>query len=140
MRKLWQFIDKALKNFNFSPSIRRWISVFQYETISAITQSGFLSNFFKLGHGCRQGDPISPYLFLVCAEILALKIKNNKKIKGIMINKEEYLMSQYADDTLVILDGTEQSLQHCIEEINNFFMLSGLKINLEKTQIVWIGS
>ena len=37
-------------------------------------------------------------------------------------------------------DGTEQSLQHCIEEINNFYMLSGLKINLEKTQIVWIRS
>ena len=97
----------------------------------------FYHFFFKLGRGCRQGDPISPYLFLVCAEILALKIKNNKKIKGIMINKEEYLMSQYADDTLVILDGTEQSLQHCIEEINNFYMLSGLTINLEKTQIVY---
>ena len=41
-------------------------------------------------------------------------------------------MSQYADDTLVILDGTEQSLQHCIEEMNNFYMLSGLKINLKK--------
>ena len=53
------------------------------------------------------------------------------KIKGFKINKEEYLMSQYADDTLVILNGTEQSLQHCIEEINNFYMLSGLRINLE---------
>ena len=42
----WQFIDKALNFFNFGPSIRRWISVFQYETISAITQSGFLSIFF----------------------------------------------------------------------------------------------
>ena len=44
-----------------------------------------------------------------------------------MIYKEEYFMSKYADDTLVILDGTEQFLQHCIEEI-----ISGLKINLEK--------
>ena len=50
--------------------------------------------------------------------MLALKIINNKKIKGITINKEEYLMSQYADDTLVILNGTEQSLQHCIEDYN----------------------
>ena len=90
----------------------------------------FYQFFFKLGRGCRQGDPISPYLFLVCAEILALKIKNNKKIKGIMINKEEYLMSQYADDTLVILDGTEQSLQHCIEEINNFYTVCSLVLKL----------
>ena len=40
----WQFIHKALF-FNFGPSIRRWISVYQYETVSAITQSGFLSFF-----------------------------------------------------------------------------------------------
>ena len=33
-------------------------------------------------------------------------------------------MTQYADDTLVILDVTKQSLQYCIEEINNFYMLS----------------
>ena len=38
----WQFIDNTLIFFfNFGPSIRRWISVYQYETISAITQSGF---------------------------------------------------------------------------------------------------
>ena len=43
----WQIIDKALNVFNFGPSIRRWISVFQYETISAITQF-FLSIFFKI--------------------------------------------------------------------------------------------
>ena len=49
-----------------------------------------------------------------------------------MINKEEYLMSQYADDTLVILDGTEQPLQHCIEEINNFYSSLVLKLILKK--------
>ena len=66
-----------------------------YQLLPAITQSDFLkSTFYKLGRGCQQGDPISPYLFLVFAEILALKIKNNKKIKGITINKEEYLISQ----------------------------------------------
>ena len=40
-------------------------------------------------------------------------------------------MSQYADDTLVILDGTKQSLQHCIEEINNFICSLVLELKLK---------
>lgn len=136
----WKFIDKALSFFNFGPSIKKWISVFQSNTLSAVIQAGCLSNFFKLERGCRQGDPISPYLFLICAEILSIKIKNNKNIKGIKINKTEYLISQYADDTVLILDGSENSLNEAIKELNMFYALSGLKINLSKTQATWIGS
>lgn len=126
--------------FNFGPSIKKWISVFQSNTSSAVTQAGCLSNFFELERGCRQGDPISSYIFLICAEILSIKIKNNKSIKGIKINNTEYLISQYADETVLILDGSENSLNEAIKELNMFYALSGLKINLSKTQATWIGS
>ena len=136
----WDFIDRTLQFFNFGTSFRRWISVFQKGSISAVTQAGFLSPFFPLGRGCRQGDPISSYIFLLCAEILAVKIKNNRNIRGITISDTEYKITQYADDTSVILDGTERSLKEAITEINAFYKLSGLKMNLSKTQITWIGS
>ena len=71
---------------------------------------------------------------------MAHKIKSNKNIKGIKIEDNEYLMSQYADDTVIILDGTENSLRTTIEELDSFNRISGLKINLSKTQLVWIGS
>ena len=136
----WKFIDKTLAFFNFGPSFRKWISVFQQNISSSVTQAGHLSNFFKLGRGCRQGDPISSYIFLLCIEILAVKLKNNQKIKGIQIDGTDYLLSQYADDTLIILDGSEKSLRETIKELNNFYNISGLKINVSKTQLVWIGS
>ena len=64
-----------------------------------------------LGRGCRQGDPISTYLFVICAEILAAKIRSNKNIKGIKINNTEIKLSQYADDTSAYLDGSQTSLE-----------------------------
>ena len=136
----WNFIDKTLDLFNFGGSFRKWISVFRKNSISAVSQAGFLSPFFSLSRGCRQGDPISSYIFLLCAEILAIRIKGNEDIKGIHIGQKEHVISQYADDTLLMLDGSEKALQKAVDEINFFYRISGLKMNLSKTQIVWIGS
>ena len=94
----WSFINKVLKLFHFGPSIRKWIRVLYKNSHSAVTQCGCLSDFFKLGRGCRQGDPISPYLFILCAEILSIRIRNNKNIKGIKTDNMEFKFSQYADD------------------------------------------
>ena len=66
----------------------------------------FFNNWFNVCRGVRQGDPLSPYLFIVCAEILSILIRQNKNISGIMFNDIAYLVSQYADDTTVLFDGT----------------------------------
>ena len=72
----------------------------QKNAVSCVSQAGILSNFFRLERGCRQGDTILPYIFLLCAEILAIKIKNNTNIKGIEINNNTDVISQYADDII----------------------------------------
>ena len=73
------------------------------------------SDFFNLKRGCRQGDLISPYIFM--AEILWKMIRTNKDIKGIHINNKEFKLSQYADDTQLILDGSESSLKEAFTYI-----------------------
>ena len=95
---------------------------------------------FNIERGCQQGDPLSPYLFILCAEVLAIKIRNNKQIGRLKIVNIENKLSQFADDTAIFLDGTEWSLQKSLEELNSFADLSGLNINYTKTQVVWIGS
>ena len=104
-----------------------------------INIGGNLSPFFLIQRGCRQGDPISPYIFILCAEILGIKIRNNNKIKGIKVGNTEFKFSQYADDSSVILDGSPISLQETMEELYKFSRYSGLNINFDKTQVVWIG-
>ena len=67
-----------------------------YKNISsAVIQSAFLSECFPVQRGCRQGDPLSHYIFLLCAEILALMLKSNEDIQGIKIGGEEYKLSQF---------------------------------------------
>ena len=94
-------VFQVLKHFNFSESLIRWISVFYKNISSAVIQSGFLSDFFAVQRGCRQGDPLSPYIFILCAEVLSLMIKSNKDIKGININGMENNLTQFADDTTI---------------------------------------
>ncbi len=134
------FLKKILKNFNFGPSIQKWVQLFYNQASSSVLVNGFLSESFTVQRGCRQGDSLSPYLFLLCAEVLGLMIRNNKNIKGISIDNVEYKLSQYADDTVLFLDGSEESMSTAFHTLDIFANVSGLKVNIEKTQAVWIGS
>ena len=88
----------------------------------------------------RQGCPLSPYFFILSVEILAEAIRNKKEIKGIKIHNTEVKVSQYADDTTLILDGTEESVRASLLLIEAFGNISGLRLNNEKTEALWIGS
>ena len=136
----WSFISDVLDYFNFENSIKTWVGLFQRGSETCILQNGFMSDAFNLRRGCRQGDPISPYLLILCAEILGKMVRQNRDIKGLTINGTEYKLSQYADDTQLILDGTEKSLKAALNSLKQFYVMSGLKINVDKTRALWIGS
>ena len=130
----WSFIHKTLMHFGFGSSISNWIKVFYKNIESCILNNGWASNFFELSRGVRQGCPLSPYLFILSVEIMA------ETIRGMSINGNEIKLSQYADDTTVILDGSEQSLQESLNLIDIFGDVSGLRLNRKKTEALWIGT
>ena len=136
----WSFMKKALKFFNFGPDLIQWITTLYSDPISCVSVNGQYSKWFSIRRGVRQGDPSSCYLYLLCAEIMATLIRQNVNIKGIKLNEVEILLSQFADDTTVCLDGTEGSFKECMRMLKLFSEISGLKINKEKTIIVWLGS
>ena len=93
--------------------------------------------FFSLSRGVRQGCPLSPYLFILCAEVLANAVRKDENIRGISIARDvECKLSQYADDTTMILDGSELSLSRTLLLLDNFAISSGLKIKYEKTEVL----
>ena len=136
----WSFINKAIKYLNFSESLIHWKETFYKNITSAVIQYGYLSTFFSIGRGCRQGDPRSPYLFIICAEFHSSVIRQNKKNKGIYVKDTEFKISQFADDTSIFLDSLNDTLYNTLYELERFAKISGLKINFDKTQVVWIGS
>ena len=102
--------------------------------------NGEVSQWFNIGRGCRQGDPLSPYIFILCAEILSLMLRKNQHVKGINIKNIEFLISQYADDTSIALDPTEENLRNTLIILKFYARASGLCINFEKTRVIWFGS
>ena len=135
----WNFLYKTLDLFGFSPKFIEWIKLFNNDISMYVLQSGYLSKKLHVGRGCRQGDPIAPYLFLTGAEILAILIKLNPDIVGLKLFSHYYNITQFADDTTLILDGSQRSLQAALNTLEIFGNYSGLKMNKEKTKVIWIG-
>ena len=96
------------------------------------------TKYFKLFKGVRQGDPLSLYLFILALEVLAISVRNDENIKGIQINGKEIKMTIYADDTTMILKDKDAA-QHMFKKLCKFKETSGLKINKEKCEGMWIG-
>jgi exonuclease III len=136
----WRFLFNALKFFNFGSDIIKWISVLYNNAKLCVIQNGIFSQFFEIGRGCRQGDPVSPYIFNLCVEIMGHMIRQNSNIKGMKIGKEKICLLQYADDTVLFLDGSEKSLKSALDLLFQFSKYSGLKPNISKTKAIWIGS
>ena len=136
----WSFIERTLQYFGFGPSLISWFQTFYKNIESCVLNNGWASCFIQLQRGVRQGCPLSPYLFILSAEILAKAIRSNKNIKGISVNNSEIKISQYADDTTFILNGTSESLSATLQTIETFGSMSGLRLNSKKTEALWIGS
>ncbi|GFR75484.1 reverse transcriptase-like protein [Elysia marginata] len=135
----WSFIEKSLHFFNFGHDIAKWVKLFNTQIKSRIVVNNTVSDWFNITRGCRQGDPISPYLFLIAGEVLAHMIRQNVHVRGYKVNEMEFKISQYADDTTLFLDGSEESFTQCIGLLDEYKSYSGLKMNAEKTKVMWFG-
>ena len=136
----WSFISEVLDIFNFEKNLSKTIKLCQTNSTSKGEQNGFMSSTINLQRGCRQGDPLSPYVFVLCAEILSHVIRESGDFRGIVVHDEEFRVSQYADDTTFLLDEDLQSVVSVIRILKWFKSVSGLDINMEKIKVVKLGA
>ena len=86
-----------------------------------VINNGWMSDCIKIERGVRQGCPLSPYLFVLSVEVLANAIRRDPSIKGISISQNDVKLSQYADDTtLILVDGSKDVLDTSLGVIETF--------------------
>ena len=130
---------KVLKENNFSPNFLKWISILNYGGTSRILLNKGLSSEFIFHRGVRQGDVMSPILYIVTLEPLLEKIRQDISISGLHIpNKGIHKLLAFADDTNFFTKDT-RSIKLILDNFNDFGKASGSLININKTKCMEIG-
>ena len=136
----WDYIYTALQKFGFPEIFISYVKTLYQDISACVINTGNFTEFFKLYRGVRQGCPLSPYLFVLSAELLSLFIKQKSGIEGIVYKGSTYLISQFADDTSLSIMGTSDNLNKCFETLKQFEAVSGLKVNVNKTEAMGLGT
>ena len=99
----WEFMFATLQHFGFNDSFIKWVKTMYSDIQTCIMNNGWVSEVFKNSRGIKQGCPLSALLFVLSVEIMALRLRNNKNIKGISVKLDgtshSIKISQLADDT-----------------------------------------
>ena len=133
-----EFLFRTLSAARFGPSFIHWIHTF-YNISSCVSNNGFATAHFDIQRGVRQGDPLSPYLFIIVLETLASTIRSDKDIRGIMVDGQEIKLGLFADDLTGLLKN-EKSLIKFLELVLLFGKCSRLVINHDKSEILLLGN
>ena len=133
------FIFAALKAYNFGENLIAWVKLLYHDASLSIVNNGYTSRWFSCNRGTFQGSPLSGLLFDLAVEILAINVRNCRRIRGIQFGGIETKITMYADDiTLFVQD--YQSATDALQMIREFSKASGLYLNIAKTQAMWLGS
>ena len=136
----WSFVNHMFQYFGFGPPLTNCVQTIYPNFESCTLNNGWSSDFFTLQRRVQQGCPLSPYLFILSVEVLGKSTRANSRINGVAVNKTEIKISQYTNDTTLILNNEQESLAAALDTIDNFSYASGLKLNDKKTEDLWIWS
>lgn len=130
----WDFLHSTLLRFGFGPGFGKWIKIIYSKPKASVLTNGLISSLFDLSRGKRQGCPLSPLLFTIALEPLAVAIRANPAIKGVEGGGEEHKLMLYADDILFLSSDPHNSLPALMKTIDIYSKLSGYQINWTKSE------
>ena len=136
------FLLSLLISFGFGFVFCRWISTFYEGAFMQIIVNNWLSEKVRLKRGVRQGDPLSPLLYVLCVEVLASLKRRSPAIEGFLLpgaSGRQARVRLYADDTTVLLRDLP-SLASLLDCINIYEKGSGAKLNRSKSEAMWLGA
>ncbi|GKA19420.1 RNA-directed DNA polymerase, eukaryota, reverse transcriptase zinc-binding domain protein [Tanacetum coccineum] len=140
----WRFLDHVMERLGFSSTWRKWIMAGLKSSRASILVNGSPTSEFSLKRGLRQGDPLSPFLFIIVMEGLHIALKDGltaNLFQGVKIGSSEIRLSHlfYADDVIILSEWNQCDMDNIIRILNVFYLASGLKINISKSNLYGVG-
>lgn len=137
-RVSWPYLCKLMEKLGFSEvwidMIHRHISSNMYSLILNSQRHGF----FKSENGLRQGDPISPSLFVLSAELLSNMLNNlyeNRRFTGFCIPRQGPQVNHlaFADNMILFVSGKKKTMRLVMKTLTKYEKISGQQINKSKS-------
>ena len=139
----WPFLLNTLRAMGLPEKFLKWITLCVTTASFSVQVNGELAGYFQSSRGLRQGCSLSPYLFVICMNVLSKLLDEaaakgqtgfHPKCKNIALT---HLC--FADDLLVFADGSQRSVESILQVFEAFDKMSGLKISLEKSTLFLAG-
>ena len=140
----WSFLQQTLRMKGFSQKWCSWVKQFTQGGNVNIKVNDQLGSYFQTKKGLRQGDPMSPILFNIVVDMLAILIARAKEagqVEGVIphLVQDGLSILQYADDTVLFMSHDFEKARNMKLILSTFEQLSGLKINFHKSEIFCFG-
>ena len=135
----WGYLQEVMLNMGFPALWRKWIKECIETATASVLVNGSPTGEFPLGRGLRQGDPLSPFLFLLAAEgfnVLMNSLSDNNLFTGYTVGSSVSVTVshlQFADDTLILGSKSWANIRAMRAVLVLFENLSGLKVNFSKS-------
>jgi hypothetical protein len=138
----WNFLDYMMGRMGFAEGWRRWIRACVFHSSMSVLVNGSPTVDFNVRKGLRQGDPLSPFLFLLVVEGLSALMKkavDSNLFHGYKVSDNMKFHSlQFADDTILVGEGNWDNLWTIKTVLRSFELVSGLKVNFYKSKLYGI--
>ena len=133
----WDFLFSCLYGLGLPPLFLSWLRACICTTSFMVGYNGMVNGYFKGSRGLRQGDPLSPYLFVIamnCLSHMLNKAAAENRVKfHAKCEKVKLTHLSFADDLLIFINGSINSVQQVLQLLREFENRSGLAVSLQKT-------
>jgi hypothetical protein len=131
----WEYLWRVLQRFNFGTKLIQWVKLLYTRSEVCLTINGHVLDSIFPSRGVKQGDPLSPLLFILALEPMCSAIRAHPQA-GLSMPRLPPATGMYFADDATLLSGSLEKAEQQIDIVKLYCKCSGARINVAKTKIL----